>query len=47
MKRIVVSGTNKKGKRECRIYRNETIDDQITITKAIKKLTDVTIKDFE
>lgn len=47
MKRVKVSGLNKKGKFESRILRAETADDQIVILKLQKKLTNVKVENFE
>lgn len=47
MKRVVVRGLNKKGKVESRILRAETVDDFKTIQKIARKLTEVTVLNYE
>ena len=47
MKRIKLTGIKKNGQRFCLIMRNETVDDKLAIAKYAKKLTNVSIVDFE
>jgi len=46
-KRIVFTGTNKKGKATSGVRRLMTVDDFKFINKEIKKLTNVEVKDFD
>lgn len=47
MKRIKLTGTKKNGQRFCLIIRNETVDDKLAIARQAKKLTNVSIVDFD